>query len=100
VLPGFSALFLFVIGPIAASLALTVFEWDLLTDPEFVGIDNFRRLLADDTFWSALWHTLGYIVGYVPLVMIAALGVALALNTRMPALGAIRTAFFLPVVSS
>lgn len=100
VLPGFSALLLFVIGPILASLVLTLFEWDLLTDPSFVGVDNFRRLLADGAFWSALWHTLYYIAGYVPLVMVAALAVALVLNTRMPALGAIRTAFFLPVVSS
>jgi multiple sugar transport system permease protein len=100
VLPGFSALLLFVIGPILASLVLTVFEWDLLTDPNFVGVDNFTRLIADDAFWSALWHTLYYIAGYVPLVMVAALAVALVLNTRMPALGVIRTAFFLPVVSS
>lgn len=100
VLPGFSALLLFVIGPILASLVLTVFEWDLLTDPKFVGIDHLTRLVADEAFWSALWHTLYYIAGYVPLVMIAALGVALVLNTRMPALGMIRTAFFLPVVSS
>ncbi|MGI8976216.1 MAG: carbohydrate ABC transporter permease [Thermomicrobiales bacterium] len=100
VVPGFSALLLFVIGPILASLVLTVFEWDLLTDPKFVGIDNLTRLVADEAFWSALWHTLYYIAGYVPLVMIAALGVALVLNTRMPALGMIRTAFFLPVVSS
>jgi len=100
VLPGFSALFLFIIGPILASLVLTLFEWDLLTDPTFVGADNFRRLLTDDAFWAALRHTVTYIVGYVPLVMVFALTIALALNTRMPALGAIRTAFFLPVVSS
>lgn len=67
VLPGFSALLLFVIGPILASLVLTVFEWDLLTDPKFVGIDNLTRLVADEAFWSALWHTLYYIAGYVPL---------------------------------
>ncbi len=100
VFPGLAALTLFVIGPILASLVLTVFEWDLLTDPAFVGVDNFRRILSDAAFWAAFRHTLVYIVGYVPLVMVAALGVALALNTSMPALGAIRTAFFLPVVSS
>ncbi len=100
VLPGFSALLVFIIGPILASLVLTLYEWDLLTDPRFVGIDNFRRLISDDDFWAAFRHTIGYIVGYVPLVMVSALAVALALNARMPALGAIRTAFFLPVVSS
>ncbi len=100
VLPGFSVLLLFVIVPILASLVLTVYEWDLLTDPRFVGLDNFRRLMNDDNFWAALRHTITYMVGYIPLVMICALGVALALNARLPALGALRTAFFLPVVSS
>lgn len=100
VLPGFSILLLFIIGPILASLVLTLFEWDLLTPPRFVGLDNFRRLQDDRQFWAALRHTLTYIIGYVPLVMICALGVALALNARLRALGLLRTAYFLPVVSS
>lgn len=50
VLPGLSALLIFIIGPILTSLVLTLFEWDLLTDPQFVGVDNFRRLLTDDDF--------------------------------------------------
>ena len=100
ILPGFSALFLFIIAPILASLVLTVFEWDLLTSPRFVGGANLRRIATDGAFWAAFRHTLVYIVGYVPLVMVLALAVALALNRGMVALGAIRTAFFLPVVSS
>lgn len=100
VVPGFSALLLFVVGPILASLVLTAYEWDLLTSPRFIGLDNFRRLWSDEEFWAALRHTLTYIVGYVPLVMVIALLLALALNSRMPALGLVRTAFFMPVVSS
>lgn len=99
-LPGLSGLLLFVVGPILASLVLTVYEWDLLTSPRYVGLDNFRRLVEDDQFWAALRHTLAFIAGYVPLVMVLALLVALALNTRLPGLAALRTAFFLPVVSS
>src|SRR5690606_16004313 len=76
------------------------YEWDLLTDPTFVGLDNFRRLMDDQQFRAALRHTVTYIIGYIPLVMVGALAVALALNTRLPALGALRTAYFLPVVSS
>lgn len=100
VVPGFSALLLFVIGPILASLVLTTYEWDLLTSPRFIGFENFRRLWTDEEFWAALRHTLAYIAGYVPLVMVIALLLALALNSRMPALGLVRTAFFMPVVSS
>ena len=99
-LPGLSGLLVFTIGPILASLVLTLYEWDLLTDPEYVGLDNFRRLWNDDDYWAALRHTLYYIAGYVPLVMILALLIALALNAKLRGLSFIRTAFFLPVVSS
>jgi multiple sugar transport system permease protein len=87
ILPSMIGMLLFVIGPIIASAVLTLFEWDLLTDPEFIGLGNFRRLIHDQQIRDALGHTLAFIIGYVPSVMI--LGLLLAL-----------TAFFLPVVSS
>jgi multiple sugar transport system permease protein len=100
IVPGLSGLLIFTVGPIVASLVLTLFEWDLLTSPRFVGFDNFSRLADDPAFWAALRHTLTFIAGYVPLVMVLALAVALALNTRLRGLAALRTAFFIPVVSS
>ena len=98
--PGLGGLLRLHVGPILASLVLTFYEWDLLTSPRFVGLDNFRRLWTDDDFWAALRHTLTFIAGYVPLVMVLALLVALALNARLRGLSVLRTAFFLPVVSS
>jgi multiple sugar transport system permease protein len=98
--PSLGGLLVFTVGPVLASLALTVYEWDLLTPPRFVGAANFERLLHDRAFRSALVHTLTFIAGYVPLVMVLALLMALALNTRLPGVAAVRTAFFLPVVSS
>src|SRR6266508_521430 len=98
--PGLSGLLLFTIGPIIASLVLTLFEWDLLTSPRFVGLDNFRRLIDDPNFYDALVHTLTFIAGYVPLVMVLALLLALALNAKLRGVAVLRTAFFVPVVSS
>ena len=100
VLPSLAGMLLFVIGPIAASAVLTLYDWDLLTDPEFTGLDNLRRLAADDEVWAALRHTLTFIAGYVPSVMVLALFLALALNAKLRGLVLLRTAFFLPVVSS
>ena len=99
-LPGLAGLFAFTILPILASLVLTFYEWDLLTPPEFVGMQNYVRLLGDQTFWAALVHTLTFIAGYVPLVVICALGLALVLNVPLRGIGAVRTVFFFPVVSS
>jgi multiple sugar transport system permease protein len=98
--PGLSGLLVFTIGPLLASLALTLFTWDLLTPPRFVGLGNFAHLVADRSFWAALRHTLAFIAGYVPLVTVLALGLALALNVPRRGIAAIRTMFFLPVVSS
>ena len=42
-LPGLAGLLLFTVLPILASLALTLFQWDLLTPPRFVGLGNFAR---------------------------------------------------------
>ena len=92
--PGLVGLLVFTVGPILASLVLTLFEWDLLTSPRYVGLANFERLIDDPDFWAALRHTLVFIAGYVPLVMVLALAVALALNARLRGLAALRTAFF------
>jgi len=99
-LPGLGGLLLFTVLPILASLVLTLFQWDLLTPPEFIGLANYSRLLGDNEFWAALGHTLGFIAGYLPLVLLLGLGVALALNAPLRGIGLIRSAFFLPVVSS
>ncbi len=99
-LPGLGGLLLFTVLPILASLVLTLFQWDLLTPPEFIGLANYSRLLGDNEFWAALGHTLSFIAGYLPLVLLLGLGVALALNAPLRGIGLIRSAFFLPVVSS
>jgi multiple sugar transport system permease protein len=100
ILPSLAGMLLFVIGPILASAVLTVFDWDLLTDPKFVGLANFRRLFHDSDIWAAMRHTLVFIVGYVPSVMVVALLLALVLDAKLKGIALFRTAFFLPVVSS
>lgn len=91
---------LFLIGPILASLVLAFSHWDLLTPATFAGLSNFRTLLNDPEFWAALRHTLTFIVGYVPPVMVLGFLLAVALNSRIPGRGLLRAVYFLPVVTS
>lgn len=99
-LPSLGGLLIFKLIPILASLGLTLFEWDLLTSPEFVGLGNFERLVQDRAFFDALQHTLTFILGYIPLVMVLGLAVASALNQKIRGTTVYRTLFYLPVVSS
>jgi multiple sugar transport system permease protein len=99
-LPGLGGLLVFTIVPILASFVLAFFRWDLLTPPQFVGLQNYVDLFRDREFWAALTHTLTFIAGYLPLVVVLGLGMALAMNTAMRGIGFLRTLFFFPVVSS
>jgi len=87
-------------GPILATLAISLTKWDLLTAPKLVGLDNFLALLSDDRFLKALRNTFFYTIVSVPIGLAVALGLALALNTRVRGIAFIRTAYFLPVVTS
>ncbi|NUR73438.1 MAG: sugar ABC transporter permease [Hamadaea sp.] len=75
-------------------------DWNLIGVPSFVGLDNYAELAKDADFHAALLHTLLYLAGYLPLVLILGLAVALLLNAKLPAMTLYRAMFFLPVVSS
>ena len=98
--PSLIGVSIFLIGPIIASFGLAFAHWDLLTQPRFAALENFAALLQDPEFWGALSHTLLFIIGYVPLVMILGLMVAVALNSSIPGRGLFRVVYFLPVVTS
>ena len=87
-------------GPILASLGISLTDWDLLTPPTFVGIDNFTSLLNDPRFLVSLRNTAFYTLLSVPIGMALALALALALNQPLRGIALIRTAYFLPVVTS
>lgn len=100
ILPNFLGFALLTLIPMAGAFVLAFMEWDGFTPAEWVGLDNFQRMLRDQTFWIALGNTAYYAAGHIPLTMAAALGLALLLNRRLRGLGFFRTAMFFPYVTS
>jgi multiple sugar transport system permease protein len=98
--PSLVGLLVFIIYPIASSLWLSFNDWNLLSPPTFIGLQNFQKLLSDSGFWSALRYTLMFIALYVPTVFVLGLGLALFLNQKLRGILIVRTATFLPVVAS
>ncbi|MCH7668417.1 MAG: sugar ABC transporter permease [Acidobacteria bacterium] len=98
--PSLVLLLTFTVAPILAAGLLSFFDWDLVTDPEFVGVGNFVELAGDGQFRSALVHTLIFIAGYLPVVMFVGLGLALLMNRRSQLASVSRVVFFMPVVSA
>jgi multiple sugar transport system permease protein len=99
-LPSALPLALFVIGPMIGAAWVSLTEWNLLSAAEFVGLDNYARLIADPETADVFLHTVYYIVGYLPLVYIGGLALALALNTALKGRSFLRGIYFLPVVTS
>jgi multiple sugar transport system permease protein len=87
-------------GPIIASFGISLTDWDLLSPAEFVGLDNFVSLVSNDRFLLALRNTAFFTLTSVPLGLILGLGLALALDQQIRGIAIIRTAYFLPVVTS
>ena len=51
----------FLLGPMIASVYISLTDWDSFTPPNWVGLDNYTRLLTEDpVFWKALWNTFYY----------------------------------------
>lgn len=88
------------LGSIAATLALSLFDWDLFSPPAFVGVENYADLPSDRGFLRALANTSLFAALYVPLVVAISLGIALLLNREVRGRALFRVLFFLPVVTS
>lgn len=98
--PSYFPLIAFLILPMVAAVVLSFTKWDLLTPAKWIGIENYRELIHDKSFYSSLGNTLYFIAGYLPIVYILGLIAALALNNKFRGSGIVRAAYFLPVVTS
>ena len=100
-LPSFAGFLIFVAIPVVASLALSFFDWNLLSPPEFVGFKNYTQLLTSDrVFRKVLFNTFYFTVTIVPLQLAFGLLLAVALNRAMRGLEIYRLIYFMPVVTT
>jgi multiple sugar transport system permease protein len=87
--------------PIIASVWLSLTEYNIITSPEFIGLENYREMLFDDrTFWLSIRVTLKFMVLSVPLYLVFGLLLSLLLNLKIRGINLFRTIMFLPSVLS
>jgi multiple sugar transport system permease protein len=99
VAPWLVGFLIFTLYPILASIYYSFTAYDVISPPQWVGIDNYRTLLtADPLLWQAVGNTLFYAVIAVPLNLVIAVSVALLLNLNVRGLSVFRTIFFLPTI--
>jgi multiple sugar transport system permease protein len=96
--PYLLGLALLVLVPALVTFGLALFEYDLITSPEWAGTANFRELWGDDIFRRSVRNSLMFIAAAVPLRLLGALLLALLLHPQFRGTSAYRTSAYLPTV--
>jgi multiple sugar transport system permease protein len=86
----------FLIAPILVVAALSFYDWNLLSDPEFIGLDNYRELAGDERALRSIGNTFYYVLLNIPVQTVLALALALALNAKIKGRNAFRVIYVLP----
>lgn len=98
-LPSLIFLVIFTLYPIIKTIYLSMFQVDLLTtDPLYVGLDNFKLMLEDETFRKAFINNIWFAIGTVPISLMLGLGMAILVNRTFKGSSFVRTFFFYPTV--
>ncbi|MCS6826457.1 MAG: sugar ABC transporter permease, partial [Caldilinea sp.] len=98
--PTVIGLLVFLLGPIIASAVLSFTDYDILTAPEWVGLENYIQLFQDGLFWQALRVSVIYSAISVPLGLVLSLGAALLLNQRIRGVAILRSIYYMPTIIS
>lgn len=84
--------------PMAYSLWISFHKWDLLTAPKYVGWDNFTKLITDPVANMSLYNSAYYTIFAVPLQLIVAFALALALTQSLKLRDLYRAGFYMPMI--
>lgn len=95
--PFIIGLLVFTVIPFFSSLYLAFTEYNMLSAPKWIGLDNFRRMFFEDKyFWQSFWVTFKFAIIQVPIKLLVSLGVALILSRNTKAIPIYRASFYIP----
>lgn len=99
--PAVLLFFIFVLIPVITSFFLSFTKYNILTPPQWVGLDNYRQIFFhDERFWKALRNTAFYVLGVVPAGISISLLLAVAIDQKIRFKNFYKAIFFMPVVTS
>jgi putative chitobiose transport system permease protein len=96
--PAMIVIAIFFLIPILAVFYFSLTEYNIITPPEWIGLQNYRTLLRDGIFWQALSHSLVYLL-VTPILIVLSTVLAIVVNRKLPGINLYRALFFIPVIS-
>lgn len=98
IMPFLAGFVLFTLYPFTSSFILGLTEYDGIRQPEFTGLENFKRMLGDSNLFNSAAVTLKYTAALVPIKLIFSLFTAVILNMEIKGIGIYRTIFYIPSI--
>ncbi|HLO36286.1 MAG TPA: sugar ABC transporter permease [Candidatus Deferrimicrobium sp.] len=96
--PSIALIGVFVVYPIIAVVYYSFTDYDIITPPVWVGLDNFTRVFQDETFWLALTHSFIYLLA-TPTIIAFSVTLAIVVNRKLRGIHIFRALYFVPAVS-
>src|SRR5262249_724391 len=94
--PSLLGLLVFLLLPVVAVAVLSFFDWGLISDPHFIGLQNYIRPFQSPAVHQSLVETVYFVLLNIPLQTVLALLLALFMNRKLPGVGIFRTLFAVP----
>lgn len=96
--PALIVTLVFIIYPVGGVLYYSFTNYDIVTPPKWVGLQNYQALLIDDTFWIALKNSLLYLI-VTPTLIILSIIVAIVVNRKIAGINIFRALYYIPAIS-
>ncbi|MFI5895427.1 carbohydrate ABC transporter permease [Actinoplanes sp. NPDC051513] len=88
----------FTVYPLGRMIWMSLHSWSLITEPRFIGLDNYRQAFGDRQFWVSFLFTLKYTVLITPVLIVGGYLLALLTAPKSKTRALTRTIIFVPVV--
>lgn len=96
--PALIAIAVFVLYPIGAVCYYSFTDYDIVTPPKWVGLENYLKLIQDLAFWKAFRHSLVYLI-VTPTLIVLSIALAIVINRDLRGIHIFRALFYVPAVS-
>jgi putative chitobiose transport system permease protein len=96
--PALVLIAVFVVYPIGAVIYYSFTDFDVVRPPVFVGLDNYRQLIDDPTFWKALGNSIVYLVA-TPTLIALSIALAIVVNRQLRGIHVFRAIYYIPAVA-
>lgn len=97
--PALLILCTFVLFPVLFNIPLSLFDYSIISEAKFVGLNNYRRAFSDPDFWTAMKNSILFVL-CVPVLQLCSLLLALVVNQKLKGAAFFRVLFYIPVVTS